>query len=63
MRAFSQDESLKSLCWFHIVMVLTSVDHLYFILIFQPLIYSCFGTNWDFTNARGEGLSFFYKET
>ena len=39
MRAFSQDELLKSLCWFHIVMVLTSVDHLYFILIFSNLLF------------------------
>ena len=39
MRSFSWDELLKSLCWFHIVMVLTSVDHLYFILIFSNLLF------------------------
>ena len=39
MRPFSQDELLNLLCWFHIIMVLTSVDHLYFILIFSNLLF------------------------
>ena len=39
MRPFSKGELFKSLCWFHILLVLTSVDHLYFILIFSNLLF------------------------